>query len=30
MSPKELKKILLVAMANGKPILIKGAPGVGK
>ncbi|GAF99527.1 unnamed protein product, partial [marine sediment metagenome] len=30
MSPKQLKSILLVAMSNGMPVLIKGAPGVGK
>lgn len=30
MSPKQLKTLLLTAMSNGKPVLIKGAPGVGK
>lgn len=30
MRPKELKKFLLTAISNNLPILIKGAPGVGK
>jgi len=30
MTPKELKRTLLVAMEEGLPVLIKGAPGVGK
>jgi hypothetical protein len=30
MTPKTLKITLLAAMANGKSVLIKGAPGIGK
>jgi len=30
MSPKELKEVLLKAVQAGLPVLIKGAPGIGK
>jgi len=30
MSPKELKKVLLKTVPAGLPVLIKGAPGIGK
>ncbi len=30
MSPKELKKVLLKTISVGLPVLIKGAPGIGK